>query len=280
MMHHEAGVRTVAVGGQPRNGRMQAPSGTRGAAYYTSDLLDAAMNYTISLNLTAGTYLPDVVNDVYVSRLGLNLRDQVRENETIPVQFLYEPADCRIFYTMETVYNYTKLWKYAADAIWTQPDLCVPGSGGPARSNRTNPSPGSANINAEISYGTSGIHALTGGTQDYNALPSGIISDSTGPPIRTKIQINTPARFDDTVNPQFQPKGKTIKHPCAGNDSPVCGGAVGPEPPAAPKPPAAPYNPLNSVPSGPGGTQDSGPRRRERYLAQGSLGDLVMAGMN
>ena len=269
-MHHEAGVRTVAVGGQPRNGPMQAPSGTRGAAYYTSDSLDANMNYTTLLNLTASTYLPDVVKGVYISRLSLNLRDQVRKDETIPVQFLYEPADCRIFYTMETVYNYTKLWKYAADAIWTQPDLCVPGPAGPARSNTTNSSPGSTNIDTGISYGTSGIHALTGGTQDFNALPSGIISDFVGQNVRTAT-ANSPsyrAIYASNIDHQFQSKKKIIKDPCAGNGSPACGGAVGPN------------NPANNLPSGPGGTQGSGSHLRETHLVQGSLGDLVMVGLN
>ena len=41
MMHHEAGVQTVVVGGQPQVlGPMQAVAGNRGARDYESDDLD------------------------------------------------------------------------------------------------------------------------------------------------------------------------------------------------------------------------------------------------
>ena len=41
MMHHEAGVQTIVVGGQPQIlGPMQAVAGNRGARDYESDELD------------------------------------------------------------------------------------------------------------------------------------------------------------------------------------------------------------------------------------------------
>jgi len=40
MMHHEAGVKVVAVGDLPIKGSMQAPSGTQGALIYDTDDLD------------------------------------------------------------------------------------------------------------------------------------------------------------------------------------------------------------------------------------------------
>lgn len=46
------------------------------------------------------------------------------------MQFTYEAANCRIFYTPQTFYNYIALWKYAADAIWSNPALCVKNSTG------------------------------------------------------------------------------------------------------------------------------------------------------
>jgi hypothetical protein len=65
----------------------------------------------------------------------INLRDQIRKGETIPLQFTYEAANCRIFYTPQTFYNYENLWKYAADAIWNNPALCVQNSTGYATTN-------------------------------------------------------------------------------------------------------------------------------------------------
>ena len=66
----------------------------------------------------------------HITTASVNLRDQVRHTDTsaTPLQFLYEAADCRIFLVPETWYNYTNLWKYAADAIWQNPALCTKGS--------------------------------------------------------------------------------------------------------------------------------------------------------
>jgi hypothetical protein len=136
MMHHEAGVRVVAVGGRPSVGPMQAPSGSRGARDYTTDTLDANINFVQGLLANQSspevTFLPNRTQalNVFVTFADINLRDQVRRNETIPLQFAYEAADCRIFYTPQTVYNYTMLWQYAANAIWSKASLCVQGSTG------------------------------------------------------------------------------------------------------------------------------------------------------
>ncbi|KAI9773497.1 MAG: hypothetical protein M1839_002079 [Geoglossum umbratile] len=136
MMHHEAGVRVVVAGGRPTAGPMQAPSGSRGARLYTTDVLDANIEFTQLLlqdkNSPQVNFLPNrtLALDVFVTYASINLRDQVRKDETIPLQFAYEAADCRIFYTPQTIYNYTALWQYAADAIWSKPSLCIQGSTG------------------------------------------------------------------------------------------------------------------------------------------------------
>lgn len=134
MMHHEAGVRTVVAGGRPTYGPMQSPAQSRGARFYDTESLDehiqGVQEYLQDLNDTANALLPNRTIDLYVSYATVNLRDQVRQDEHVPLQFLYEAANCRIFYTPKTWYNYTALWQYAADAIWTDPDLCVQGSTG------------------------------------------------------------------------------------------------------------------------------------------------------
>lgn len=137
-MHHEAGVPTVVVGGRPSYGPMQAPSGTRGAAAYDAFSLDADFNLASALNFTAEALLPQRDNNnFYFDYAGFTIRDQVRRHENIPLQFVYEAADCRIFFTPETVYNFTNLWKYAAEAVWTNPSLCVKGSTGYSNTNET-----------------------------------------------------------------------------------------------------------------------------------------------
>lgn len=130
LMHHQAGVRSVVVGGRPVTGPMQAPAGSRGAQLYSIGDLDADIEVASRINATAGDIIPSRQLDVYVSQLTINLRDQIRQGEDVPLQFLYEAADCRIFYTLQTVYNFTNLWRYAIEAAWTRPELCVAGSTG------------------------------------------------------------------------------------------------------------------------------------------------------
>ena len=128
MMHHQAGVRTVVAGGRPELGSMQVPSGSRGADAYASFDLDDDIDYAKSMNSSVTTALPNRDVELDISYAGFNIKDFVREGENVPLQFLYEAADCRIFYTARTIYNYLNLWNYVVDAIWRNPSLCVEGS--------------------------------------------------------------------------------------------------------------------------------------------------------
>ncbi|KAI0439934.1 hypothetical protein F4803DRAFT_567961 [Xylaria telfairii] len=135
-MHHDAGVRVVAAGGQPKAGPMQGASGTRGARQYGLNVLDNNINFVQlelqNQNSPDANFLPNrtEANDVFILDASINLRDQIRRGETTPLQFVYVPADCRIYYTPQTIYNYTNLWTYAANAIWNDTKLCVLGSTG------------------------------------------------------------------------------------------------------------------------------------------------------
>jgi hypothetical protein len=78
---------------------------------------------------------------VFTTVLGVNLRDQMRPSETDPLQFKYEAADCRIFYTLANVYNMTRLWHDAVTAAFDDRSLCVEGSTGYANSSKPAPKP-------------------------------------------------------------------------------------------------------------------------------------------
>ncbi|TVY36957.1 Peptidase S41 family protein [Lachnellula subtilissima] len=145
MMHHEAGVRTVVAGGRSSYGPMQAPSMSRGAAAYTLDSLDYQIDVAQQLlqessDPSSANFLPNrtTATDVWITYADINLRDQVRRGGNIPLQFVYEAATCRIFYTPQTFYNYTALWTYAADAMWNNPSLCVKDSTGWSTTSATN----------------------------------------------------------------------------------------------------------------------------------------------
>jgi hypothetical protein len=132
-MMHQTGVRTVVAGGQPHYGPMQGAAGTRGAAAYTAQQLDEDIEgtqYIRNVSTPGEAGLPDCSLGLYLPFLGVDLRDQIHEHdpEHVPLQFQYQPAECRIFYTPKTWYNYTALWIHAADAIWSSPGLCIANS--------------------------------------------------------------------------------------------------------------------------------------------------------
>jgi len=60
----------------------------------------------------------------------VNARDGIRQGDTaeLPLQFLYEPADCRILYTPAMVIDETAVWKTVAGTVWNGGDACVAGS--------------------------------------------------------------------------------------------------------------------------------------------------------
>lgn len=60
----------------------------------------------------------------------VNSRDGFRENDpsNVPLQFQYEAADCRIYYTPEMAVDQTAAWKTVADAAWGGVQRCVAGS--------------------------------------------------------------------------------------------------------------------------------------------------------
>ena len=179
LMHHQGGVETVVVGGRPSNGPMQAPAGSRGAQSYTfgpEQDLDSDIQFAELINGSTTPLLPDLVEDILITFGEINLRDQIRKGENIPLQFVYEAANCRIFYSFDTWYNYTNLWKYAANATWTTPTLCIEGSTGFATANNTE----------SDTFGTEG---------GSSAVYTGIYTNLTGVNLLSGVQQDNPASF-------------------------------------------------------------------------------------
>ena len=129
LMTQQKGVHTVVIGGRPQNGPMQIASGSRGAAAYTSDYIIDDMQLASQINQTAADLLSQKFDTgMSISYAGINLRDQIKYGSTTPNQFLYLPAECRIFWSMANWYNYTQLWVDTYNSIYGDQSLCVPGS--------------------------------------------------------------------------------------------------------------------------------------------------------
>ena len=55
-----------------------------------------------------------------LSKYNLNAQDNIAQDDPqqMPLQFVFEPADCKIFYTAETILNPNALWAYVHDVAW------------------------------------------------------------------------------------------------------------------------------------------------------------------
>ena len=146
LMHHQGGARTVVAGGRPELGPMQFASGSRGAQTYYNIDLDADIEVAQILNSSISP-LPQDSSDIdfYINYAQSNIKDSIREGEDFPLQFGYEAADCRIFYTTWTAYNLENLWNYVIDAFFRNPELCINGAANltspVTNTNQTGPTP-------------------------------------------------------------------------------------------------------------------------------------------
>lgn len=150
LMKTQGQVEVVAVGGMHSTGPMQAIGGTKGGWVFDLATVQgfalAYYNYAVEhyddkerLDQTElGAYINTTAplhrswNGESV-RSQLNVQDSLRkddETET-PLEFIYEAADCRLWYTPETIFNAANLWKAVHDAKWVDNYAsCVPGSTG------------------------------------------------------------------------------------------------------------------------------------------------------
>jgi hypothetical protein len=140
-MMTQMGVKTVVAGGRPEPGPMQAASGNRGASVYDAGQLDEDMAFARDIDEWVEDNVIAAVPEIrepgmFVLEASVNLRDQVRKDKSTPLQFLYQPADCRIYYTLANVYNFTRLWHDVAAAA-AKDSLCVKGSTGFSTTNTT-----------------------------------------------------------------------------------------------------------------------------------------------
>ncbi|KAH0361296.1 hypothetical protein KCU65_g8802, partial [Aureobasidium melanogenum] len=136
-LRQEAGVKTIALGGRPSFHPMQGVGGVKGANMYPWSHIFSAVNtakvwsstlLSQDLNTTAlGKYTSLALARAAVA--GVNSRDGIRKDDDTqtPWQFIYEPTECRIFYTRQMVLDQSVVWKTVADTVWGRGNACVVG---------------------------------------------------------------------------------------------------------------------------------------------------------
>ncbi|CAG8981809.1 hypothetical protein HYALB_00004752 [Hymenoscyphus albidus] len=112
---HQVGVKIVVAGGRPEPGPMQ---GVRSIREINSSLPASCFPANGS-----SPFSGDAKSNV------INLRNQIRKSQQdVPLHFVYQTAECRFFYTAKMLTDYSVLWQYAADALWSNQGLCAQGS--------------------------------------------------------------------------------------------------------------------------------------------------------
>ncbi|PYH89215.1 hypothetical protein BO71DRAFT_444721 [Aspergillus ellipticus CBS 707.79] len=119
-------VKSIVFGGRPHPGPMQAIGGSKGSQ-------SLGLDGIVSIGQTAMQYAPteeirsrlDQAFPNYdrlpfsVSGTNLNFKSAYRPGEdVVPLQFVYEKADCRRFYTFENVVRPASIWVDAARTVW------------------------------------------------------------------------------------------------------------------------------------------------------------------
>ncbi|KAH7137927.1 hypothetical protein B0J11DRAFT_115 [Dendryphion nanum] len=137
LLKNQAGVRTIAIGGQPKFGPMQGIGGTKGAQSFNYDDVQIRAQiayFTGSPEQQASWNDTDLGRTAFASQLftrsaysggrpagGINLRDNLRRNDAskTPLEFIYEAADCRMFYTAPMITDVTQVWKGVVDRMFS-----------------------------------------------------------------------------------------------------------------------------------------------------------------
>ncbi|KAJ5811283.1 hypothetical protein N7474_007584 [Penicillium riverlandense] len=134
LMKNLAGVKTVVFGGRPQNEPMQAIGGVKGNENLDSGIIVGLYNKANRLAESAAKAGHPILTETQRMRLkelspanipplsyiaGVNYLNGYRPGQPhMPLQFIYEAADCRLFYTHENFARPATSWAAAARAVW------------------------------------------------------------------------------------------------------------------------------------------------------------------
>ncbi|KAI1816111.1 hypothetical protein GGS20DRAFT_575674 [Poronia punctata] len=125
-MVHDAGVKTIAMGGRPsKKGLIQGVGGVKGSQSYGYE--DVLTNVEEALSYTNDSAIIETLSayDSYVLQRNqvssLNVKDEILRShldDGLPAQFVAEYSDCRLWWTEAMVTDVSEVWKAAAKAAF------------------------------------------------------------------------------------------------------------------------------------------------------------------
>ncbi|KAL0931309.1 peptidase S41 family protein [Colletotrichum truncatum] len=136
MMTRELGIQVVAVGGRPLEAPMQAIGGTKGGPVLSLSpyqrlypALSAFATPPDNIDLTPFENPNPPLAGPPTSSWAINSANIYLDDdlEGTPVQFRYEAAHCKVYYTWDTLTDLRRLWETVANVKWNG-GKCVKGS--------------------------------------------------------------------------------------------------------------------------------------------------------
>ena len=193
LMKTQADTHFIVVGGRKQYGPMQAIGGTKGSNVQKLAALagisnDAFNSATPQQQALFGSWLevqPDVQQAV--ARLAgsgtVNFENNIRKGDdsATPLQFVYEAADCRFFYTAPMLTDQSLVWKRTYDLRWGN-GSCVAGSTGQPSSvsgNSTTYLQAYPPAGANYTLGANGTFSFPGAYNSSSPKPSISATKST-----------------------------------------------------------------------------------------------------
>ena len=151
LMREQGKVQTIAIGGRPVIGPMQGVGGSKGSQVLSFGVIRSFIaNSTVNINAALGSARTFdnstatgriLMADQLITRTArdnagglsgsVNSLNNLRQGDetNTPLEFVYEAADCKLFYTRGTWSDPRALWKHVVDVQW-RGGRCVEGSTG------------------------------------------------------------------------------------------------------------------------------------------------------
>ena len=138
LARQQGGIKTIALGGRPNRDIIQAVGGVKGTNDYPYDFILGGVEVPFQTQLLHNdSYYNSTVLGTYTdlplwrtTNAVVNSRDGLREGDAdeTPLQFRYEAADCRVYYTPEMAVDETAVWKTVADTAFNGISHCIAGN--------------------------------------------------------------------------------------------------------------------------------------------------------
>ncbi|KAF2648221.1 hypothetical protein K491DRAFT_722752 [Lophiostoma macrostomum CBS 122681] len=194
LLKNQGGVRTIVVGGQPQFKPMQGIGGTKGAQSFEWDDVQIRSQIVFFLGSPAQQAEWNTTalgKTAFATQLfkrsaysggraagGINLRDNLRRADTsqTPLEFIYEAADCRMWYTAPMIGDVTMVWKGVVDRMFRGGGNgtmgmtgCVKGSTG----DKSSVTGGGQGRGGEVAPGVQGEQGGGGLSQEFQGAARG-----------------------------------------------------------------------------------------------------------